>query len=51
MIGNAMCDGRCWSTKTVFSAVWTRVCRPIGSPMLGFTSKRGKLLLEMSTHR
>src|SRR5262249_22614981 len=44
--GSTMWDS---SRCTVFSA--TRVCvwRPSGSPVLGLTSKRGKLELEMST--
>ena len=34
---------------TAFLAVMTRLLAPTGSPVLGLTSKRGKLLLEMST--
>ena len=44
-----MCEGCVASKWTVFRATCVRVCRPIASPVLGLMSKRGKLLLEMST--
>ena len=37
------------SRKTVFSAIRQRRLSLSGSPVFGFTSKRGKLLLEMSS--
>jgi len=48
VIGNKMCDPICESWYTVFSAVTIRRCCCKGSPVLGFTSKRGKLLLDTS---
>ena len=47
--GNTMCEGWSWSRWMVLFAVCVRVCCPIASPLLGLMSKRGKLLLEMST--
>src|SRR5689334_19482067 len=46
--GRTMCDA-CWaSANTVFSATCHRLLSFSGSPVFGFTSKRGKLLLEIS---
>src|SRR3954451_5528514 len=49
IIGNTTRDGCSRSRNTVFLATMAWVWRPIGSPVFGFTSKRGKLLLEMSS--
>jgi hypothetical protein len=50
-IGSTMCDECVRSTQTQLWATTEWVWRPIGSPVLGLTSKRGKLLLEMSSRR
>ena len=49
MIGNKMCEGWFLSRWRVLRAGCVRVCCPIASPVLGLMSKRGKLLLEIST--
>ncbi len=47
--GSTMCDGYAALWWIVLSAVTTRRFLPSGSPVFGLASKRGKLLLEMST--
>ena len=47
--GSTMCEGRSRSIWTVFLATRVRIHAPSGSPVLGLTSKCGKLLLEMSS--
>ena len=48
-IGSTIWEGCSASWWIVFTAVITRRLSLSGSPVFGFTSKRGKLLLEMST--
>src|SRR5688572_20105288 len=48
MIGNTTCEGRARSMCTRLVATLMPVDRPSGSPVFGFTSKCGKLLLETS---
>ena len=48
MTGRITRDGCAASTWTVLWAITVWVWRPTGSPVLGFTSKRGKLELAMS---
>ncbi len=47
--GRTMWDGRSASTYTVCSATTWCVCLPIGSPVFGFTSRRGQFDEETST--
>ena len=49
MTGSSRREGCAGSWNTAFSATRQAVLAPSGSPVLGFTSKRGKLLEEMST--
>ena len=48
-IGNTTCDARLRSTNTVLVATRLVCARPSGSPVFGFTSKRGKLDEEISS--
>ena len=49
MIGSITCDGRDASSHTRLVATRDAVAFASGSPVFGFTSKCGKLLLEMSS--
>ena len=49
MIGRITWEGRAVSMYTLFCASIVRVCLPMGSPVFGFTSNLGKLLLAMSS--
>src|SRR5688572_15309332 len=49
MRGSTTCDGRDASMNTRFVATRDDVAFASASPVLGFTSKCGKLLLEMSS--
>ncbi len=49
MSGSTTWDGRARSRYTRLVATTNRLARPSGSPLFGFTSKWGKLLLEIST--